>query len=618
MNYLFSLLSFVMLLTCATNTVAQKQGKKRIDSLESVLTMAKDDTNKIKILNSLSFICQNTDPDKGVKYGEQGLALSGELEWDKMNGKLNASIAADYLVRSDFSKALSYYFKALKINEEKNNKTDIASNTVNIGSVYNLARNYSKATEYYSKAIRLFEDVHDKSGIAVCVSNIGSICYVQHDLACATEKYIEAIRIHEEIDNKEGVSENLGNLGTIYNELGKYADALSAHMRALNIDKELGNKNGIARNTGCIGQVYLGIVKDTSWVAVKGDHVPASKKECLEKAIEYLREGIALSKEIDCLETIIEFNKNLSDAYMLAGNVKGAFDAYKEYISTKDSVFSIDNNVKIANLETERAIALKNKQIEIDKLAVAKKRNERTFFIAGIVLMMIIILIILRNFRKQKTTNRLLSVEKKKSEDLLLNILPAEVADELKETGIAEARLFDNTTVLFTDFIDFTMAGERMTPKELVSELHECFKAFDGILSAYKIEKIKTVGDAYIAVSGLPVANPKHAEEIVAAAIAINEFMLKRYEQMGNATFRMRLGVHTGSVVAGIVGVKKFGYDIWGDTVNTAARMEQNSEPGKINISNTTYELVKDKFTCTYRGEIQAKNKGEMRMYFVE
>lgn len=208
--------------------------------------------------------------------------------------------------------------------------------------------------------------------------------------------------------------------------------------------------------------------------------------------------------------------------------------------------------------------------------------------------------------------------EKKKSDDLLHNILPEEVANELKDRGATTAQQFDHVTVLFTDFVDFTIAGEHMGSKALVEELHNCFKAFDEIIDKYGIEKIKTIGDAYLAVCGLPVADEHHAEKVVKAAKEIRDYMQQRRRQLGDKTFEVRIGIHSGSVVAGIVGVKKFAYDIWGDTVNTAARMEQNSEPGKINISQSTYELVKDKFTCTYRGEHDAKNKGKLKMYFVE
>ena len=207
--------------------------------------------------------------------------------------------------------------------------------------------------------------------------------------------------------------------------------------------------------------------------------------------------------------------------------------------------------------------------------------------------------------------------EKKKSDDLLLNILPEEIAEELKENGFSKARLYDEVSVLFTDFVNFTGISEQLSPSALVAELDFCFREFDTIITRHNLEKIKTIGDAYLAVSGLPAINPKHAQDTLNAALEIRDFMLQRKTTQHN-TFDIRLGVHSGPVVAGIVGVKKFAYDIWGDTVNTAARMEQHSEAGKINISGATYELVKDDFSCTYRGELEARNKGKMSMYFVE
>lgn len=213
---------------------------------------------------------------------------------------------------------------------------------------------------------------------------------------------------------------------------------------------------------------------------------------------------------------------------------------------------------------------------------------------------------------------REITAEKHKSDELLRNILPEEVAEELKQKGSSEARYFDHVTVIFTDFVDFTKAGERMSPQELVDELDTCFKEFDKIISKHHIEKIKTIGDAYLAVCGLPVADGEHALKTVHAALEILHFMQERKRQLPDKTFDIRIGIHSGAVVAGIVGVKKFAYDIWGDTVNTAARMESASQPDKINISAATYELVKERFVCTYRGEIAAKNKGDMDMYFVE
>jgi class 3 adenylate cyclase len=217
--------------------------------------------------------------------------------------------------------------------------------------------------------------------------------------------------------------------------------------------------------------------------------------------------------------------------------------------------------------------------------------------------------------------NTIIQEEKDRSEGLLLNILPAETAEELKATGSSQARQFNMVTVLFTDFKDFTLLAEKVSPQELVSEIHYCFKHFDEIISKYPIEKIKTIGDAYMCAGGLPKPNDTNAIDIVKAALDIQRFMIdhrKKRNDEGKPTFDIRIGIHSGPVVAGIVGIKKFQYDIWGDTVNIASRMESSGEVGKVNISQSTYEKVKDKYRCVHRGKIKAKNKGEIDMYFVE
>lgn len=213
---------------------------------------------------------------------------------------------------------------------------------------------------------------------------------------------------------------------------------------------------------------------------------------------------------------------------------------------------------------------------------------------------------------------RQLHAEKRRSEELLLNILPEQVASELKDKGSAEARLYSNVTVLFTDFKNFTKVSELLSPAELVAELNTCFTAFDMLLGKYSIEKIKTVGDAYLAVAGLPRAYDEHAVEMVALALDIRAFIRERHGRLKDRSFDIRIGIHSGEVVAGIVGVRKFAYDVWGDTVNTAARMEQSCPPGAINISESTHSLVQERFHCTARGGIEVKNKGKLGMYLVE
>ncbi len=219
-----------------------------------------------------------------------------------------------------------------------------------------------------------------------------------------------------------------------------------------------------------------------------------------------------------------------------------------------------------------------------------------------------------------RAQSREIEYQKGRIEDLLLNILPKEVSEELKDKGRATARRHEAVTVLFTDMKGFTKAAENMSPEELVSELDECFIRFDEITVRYGIEKIKTIGDSYMCAAGVPVADPHHAVKCVLAALEVRDLMedaRRQREARGKAPWALRIGVHSGPVVAGVVGRRKFAYDIWGDTVNTASRLESSGEPGEVNISGTTHALVKGRFECAYRGRVAAKNKGEIDMYFV-
>ena len=212
--------------------------------------------------------------------------------------------------------------------------------------------------------------------------------------------------------------------------------------------------------------------------------------------------------------------------------------------------------------------------------------------------------------------------EMQRSEELLLNILPVEIAEELKDKGKVGSKRMESVSVLFTDFKGFTAIAEKMAPHELVEDLNQCFSAFDLIMEKYGIEKIKTIGDAYMAAGGLPIPFTDHAKNVVLSALELSAFVEDRKQQKINNDlpyFEVRIGIHTGPVVAGIVGVKKFQYDIWGDTVNTASRMESSGDVGRVNISQSTYDLLKDdgEFAFEYRGKIEAKGKGEMEMYFV-
>jgi len=297
----------------------------------------------------------------------------------------------------------------------------------------------------------------------------------------------------------------------------------------------------------------------------------------------------------------------------------------------KDSV--LYNTVeKVEQLSTEKKLVLLEntllqKESRIKEIEVGKQELKSRLLIAilSVFLLLSAVLFLLYRSRNKlakelEQKNSAIEKEKKRSDELLLNILPHETANELKSTGKAEPKNHQSVSIMFTDFKDFTIIAEKLSPKELVSEIDYCFSAFDEIVAKHGIEKIKTIGDAYLCAYGINNADQKDHSVVIKAAQEILTLMdnyQKEREAQGKQGFSIRIGIHTGPIVAGVVGKHKFAYDIWGDAVNTAARMEQSSEAGKINVSADTYELVKNEFTFEYRGKVMAKNKGKIDMFFV-
>jgi class 3 adenylate cyclase len=275
---------------------------------------------------------------------------------------------------------------------------------------------------------------------------------------------------------------------------------------------------------------------------------------------------------------------------------------------------SVKQDKEISGLRAE------NLQVELDKAKVMRTRNVFLFIALAVLGLSIGLISRLRYIGRSRIAIR---EEKMISDELLHNILPVEVADEIRAKGYADVHEFEKATILFTDFKDFTEMGAKMSAQDLVGELDHCFKAFDGIVEKHGIEKIKTIGDAYMAAGGLPDKDRGSPLQTVHAALDMHEFM-QAYKQQriaeGRHYFVMRTGLHTGPVIAGIVGVKKYAYDIWGDTVNVANRMETSGEVAKVNISQTTYDEIKDAagLRFTPRGAVQVKGKGMLNMYFVE
>ena len=517
-----------------------------------------------------------------------------------------------YLYKNDYSKALNYFTRSLKIRNEINDRQGVASVLNNIGYIYHNQGDYPFALDYYSKSLEIREDIGDQQGIATSLINIGETYTAQDNYLKALDYYSRSLKLFEEIGNQQGVASALNNFGYAYRNQGDYPNALNYYLQSLKIREYMGDQHGIATSLNNIGNIYK----------IMGNY---------RQAIAYCENGLELANRIGLLLEQKEGCTCLYDVYKSIGNGNKALDYHELLTVIEDSLNAEGTSKKLQQMEFQKQITVDSlAQIEKDRLVqkanddeVRKKNKTINLAIGGGLLFMILAGGFFSRWRYIKKSRDIISKEKDRSENLLLNILPPEIAEELKTKGRADARDFNKVSILFTDFKSFTEASAKLSAQDLVSEINVCFEVFDGIMGKYGIEKIKTIGDAYMAAGGLPVPSDDSVKNTVLAALEMQAFISKRKAEMeilGKHSFEMRAGIHTGPVVAGIVGVKKFQYDIWGDAVNTASRMESNGQIGKVNISKYTYELIRDnsQFTFKSRGKIQAKGKGEIEMYLVE
>ena len=628
--------------------VAAYAQTSEIDSLKKYISIRGDDSLKVNALIALSGKYLGSDLQEAIRCGYKALDLAEEIDFQKGRAyaykaiglgnyyqanypeavvqfqnslavfdsisfkvgiaNILSNLGATYFNAGEDTKAIDFYLRSLRISEEINDRLRIATALNNIGGVYNnKPATVDKGLEYFLRAMPIFQEIDDRVGMATASMNVGEIYYLKK------KQYDSAIYYFEKslaiFDESVESTFPLTYLGEIYGQRNDYDRAYAYHHKAIKIAESVDAKLELI-------QSIIGLAKTQK------------KHGQAKQSITSFRRAQKLAEEAVARKELKEIYEGLADLYSNNGDFRKAHQYDTLLSSVKDSLYNNDNDAKIQQLQFN--FDLEKKEDEIDLLtkdqalkAVTIQRQRIVNYAAGITgfLLLIVLIGFYNRHRYTQKTNKIIKDERDRSKELLLNILPAETARELETNGHAQTRFYDSVTVLFADFKGFSYISRTLKPQDLVAELNDYFIAFDEIVEKFNLEKIKTIGDAYMCAGGIPTTNETHPFNAVEAGLAMQDFMIKRNaarKANGLDPWDLRIGIHIGPIVAGVVGKKKYAYDIWGDTVNIASRMESSSEGGRVNISSSVYDIVKDRHRYHYRGKIFAKNIGEIDMYFVE
>lgn len=601
--------AFILGFFCIGNIYSQDH-KSDIDSLENVyMTGTFDQNDEIYLLSEI--VKQQKDLTKLLNYCD--LLIEKATKADSIQYLFNANLQKGnvYMLRSELSKALEYYQIAAKIANEAKEYDRLALTNITIGGVYSDIGNYTISIDYYEEGISELRDLikitthkpdleRFEKYLAGALLNAGDVYIKTGDFEKALGYFYESSGLCKKTDYKLGSAYNLGNIGMVYAKQNKLKMAEANLQEAIKILEEEKDYYPISVYLNSISGIYKNLGQ-------------------LELAIEYAKRSLDIAQTYKLKNQISEANLQLAKIYEEINEPSKSLFHFKNYIFAKDSINNLVTVQKLADQRTEFEVSQKQSELDFE---IQNRKNDKIFtygFLGGLILVSGLAFGLYRKTKFISKTNKLIDEEKKKSDNLLLNILPRDTADELKKFGKVEAKKYESVTVLFTDFEGFTTYAENSPPEKLVESVDMYFSEFDKIMEYYNIEKIKTIGDSYMCAAGLPEQTENHAELMTQAALDIMDFV-KKSKQMhavSDLRFNIRVGIHTGPVVAGVVGKYKFSYDIWGDTVNVASRIESSCEPGKISISEDTYKLIKDKFRFEDRGEISIKNRSPLKMYYL-
>ena len=575
-----------------------------IDSLKKTIPMVSD-SQKVRNLIRISYLQTHVNADSCQKYADSALAVATRAKSRRLIADSKAQLGVYYTSVSSFDKGVEYSMDAFRTFDTLEDwaSASFAANIIGNASVGH--ENKKQALDWY----RVSRDYGVKANneFKIAIAEFG-MANVEYDL-----KIYDSAMVH------------FVNCEAIFTRLGKEREAMASALTSANIDFRLGRYQDSYDHLMLIRNKIIQL--DDKYLLGYWYYQKGCCLRELGRAVPGLADlqtSVVMFKQIQSPSNVKDAYDEIAKTFQKMGRYDSAYKYLQMFIHLNDSLYTAAKDTRIAEIETQFKMAEKDKQllesnVEINRqIAEAKEKDTRQlYFIIALCILAGVVVVGFWFYRQKQHDNQIIAEEKKKSDDLLLNILPEETAEELKRAGSAKARSFDMVTVMFTDFKGFTSISEKLTAEELVGEINEYFIEFDNIIEKYGIEKIKTIGDAYMAVGGLPTPTQTHAEDVVRAALEIQAFAKRMKAEKGDKAFEVRIGINSGPVVAGIVGIKKFAYDIWGDTVNIASRMESSCVNGAINVSETTYKLVKDKFKCIPRGKVDAKGKGEMDMFFI-
>lgn len=601
-------------------------------------------------------------------------ALATNFEILKFHSLLNDSISTVitlddigslYREIGNYKESLKYFMQSLTMRQQLHNLESTPVGTyINIGLSYQNLKDYKKSLRYFTKALQQVKGTNNNKQLANAYNLIANVYIKKRDFYNAHVYNKKAIDVAKKHRIFEILVASYATKSQILKKQKKHKKALAYYqlyvetkdtlfwqqkrqheqqlqqqytlekvekeLKLLLVDREI--KELEWKKTQLEAekekQAYDLLLRDKELQEIQLSQEELEKTKALQAA-KLLQQALNTEKKDRQIKTL-EKDKKI--------NYLALREQTLEHQERKRTIALLEREKQVADLvikqkelkeqEKERTIALLEQDKKLQTLALERSESRKKYLMVISIIVLNALLILLAAFHFLKKTNKKLArqqnelaFEKEKSDKLLLNILPKVIADELKEKSFATPRSYEMVTVLFADFKGFTKIAEQVAPEKLLQDLDECFMAFDEIVAKYNLEKIKTIGDGYMCAGGIPIPNNSNPLDAIKAAMGMQAFM-KNWQQKKRKKkepfWELRLGIHTGKVVAGVVGKRKFVYDIWGDAVNTAARMESCGEAGKINISGATYELIKDDFSCNYRGRINAKNKGEIDMYFLQ